>query len=44
MFAMGEYGVALGGNAQSREFSGEPGESGHLDAGEIVEVSIISML
>src|SRR5208282_2704356 len=41
VFAMGKYGVALGGNAQSRKFSGEVGESGHLYAGEIVEISII---
>jgi hypothetical protein len=41
VFAVREYGVALGGNAQSRKFGGEVGESGHLYAGEIVEVAVI---
>src|SRR5580658_4614416 len=41
VFAMGKYGVALGRNAQSCKFGREVGESGHLYAGEIVEVPII---
>src|SRR5579864_6984876 len=41
VLTMRKDGVALGGNAQSRKFSREVGESRHLHAGEIVEVSII---
>ena len=38
---MRKYGVALGGNSQSRKFGWEVGESGHLYTGEIVEVTVI---
>jgi hypothetical protein len=41
VFAVRKYGAALGGNAQSRKFGGEVGGSGHLYAGEIVEVTVI---
>src|ERR1700722_12690965 len=39
MAAMGEYGVALGGNADAGELAGHVVEAGDFDTGDIVEIT-----